>query len=597
MKTIAIATLALLIAFVNSQLTWFQCPLYTNKQVFVNETGHIVPSPQSEAASNFTIYSAQCAHFPVPQDYSIPTGPNLLVFVKKIAKNLSSKPALWFLQDGPGVSSTSFESTLDNLKQRFGDQFDFYYVEHRGVGRSKRLSCSGPQAETVGSDGGVAITLKEFPACADALTIEVGANPDRYSSESAARDLKSIIQTVKQQTNQKQFVYGFSYGTLLAARLMQLENADAVVDGLILDTVFSSSSSDSDPTLRTTMDQIDSRYEQAGRDFLLRCNETELCRTKITSDPYSYAQTVVAKIANGTCGAITDKYNMTASELRSILNTFLKDASLREVIPAVLYRLNRCDPDLDVLSIQKMLDYTRARNQAQEFIPDDSPMLLHHISLSELWSIPAPSVPYLEDQYNITAFSSGSAISIAQVRSITNWTTYTPSQAVFNKPLKTSKNVLLLNGGLDARLAYAQQVKSNIGDNSRLLVFDNSTGSILLSTVTNDPNEGLTCGAQIMMDFLLNNQDLANVKTACMSNLRPLGFSGNKDLNLELFGTEDAFEGFYDPPEVVKTVNLYLFIGVEAGTAVLAIIIICSLVYYIVQLKDKEAYENLDARQ
>jgi ABC-type multidrug transport system permease subunit len=60
-------------------------------------------------------------------------------------------------------------------------------------------------------------------------------------------------------------------------------------------------------------------------------------------------------------------------------------------------------------------------------------------------------------------------------------------------------------------------------------------------------------------------------------------------------GVSDIFEDAFEPPEVIKTVNLYLFIGVEAGTAVLAIIIICCLIYYIVQLKDKESqYENLE---
>ena len=98
-----------------------------------------------------------------------------------------------------------------------------------------------------------------------------------------------------------------------------------------------------------------------------------------------------------------------------------------------------------------------------------------------------------------------------------------------------------------------------------------------------------------MLSFLNNGAELATVDTSCLARIITPNFTGSAEMDKLFFGVADIYEDAYEAPEIEKTVNLYLFIGVEAGTVVASIIIICCLIYYIVQLKDKSSdYEEIE---
>lgn len=93
-----------------------------------------------------------------------------------------------------------------------------YTIEQRGVGRSSRLGCEGPQAETPGSEDGVLISNSEFPRCASWLrSISDARYLRQYSTTQAARDLDAVL-TYMKSVHGYAVVYGHSYGSYLVNR-------------------------------------------------------------------------------------------------------------------------------------------------------------------------------------------------------------------------------------------------------------------------------------------------------------------------------------------------------------------------------------------
>jgi pimeloyl-ACP methyl ester carboxylesterase len=636
MRALFFVSFILALSFVSAQIKWYDCPVYTNRYVEVNATSSIdeqvnqqvvddindlIRQIKSDGISqpfmpsiifskntlqvlqmqNGIIPMAQCATVEEPLDYSNPNGTKISIFVKRLVSNVASpKPGLWILQGGPGASTDSLESLMEAFSKLVGNNYDIYLPEHRGVGRSTRLSCIAPQAETLGSDGGVLITPAEYiPCVSEFASVNYPGLTGEFSSENAARDVLDLITTIKAQAEQaNQYLYGISYGTMWATRIMQLPNADAQVAGVILDSVVSTAGNVTAPNLRTTFDQWDKLMNDVGFEFLNKCGNDTFCQGKITKDPISFTVQVFEKLfSNGTCSILTSPYNITADYLRLVLGSMLMKRNLRELIPAVLYRLNRCDSDLDVPTLQFFFDnLNRMYSTTLKCVPLSSEMLQFNIGFSEMWSTSNPDYNTLYAIYNTTYLATG-MYKIAAIKNNTQWPIY--NAEFLNQGFTTQRPVLLLNGNLDPQtpLLYAEQQYNNINSmQKQLIVFPNAVHGVIANTPVNVT--ALDCGMQVILSYLANSGDLAKLDTSCLAMLIPISFQGNPNLNQQLMGVEDIFEDAYEPPEVVKTVNLYLFIGVEAGTAVLAIIIICTLIYYIVQLKDKESqYEDLDAER
>jgi pimeloyl-ACP methyl ester carboxylesterase len=102
------------------------------------------------------------------------------------------------------------------------------------VGESTRVGC--PDQESTTSEGGVGITASEWPACLEAVERSWGNKLSHFTTTADARDLKRFIELTR-APGQKVFVYGASYGTTRALRLLQVDPAG--VDGVILDSVVS----------------------------------------------------------------------------------------------------------------------------------------------------------------------------------------------------------------------------------------------------------------------------------------------------------------------------------------------------------------------
>lgn len=83
---------------------------------------------------------AGCAVVETPLDRDDPDGPTIEVFVKRYRpEGGTGANALWLLQGGPGASGYVFEGLSEVFATRFPD-VDYYFPDHRGTGRSTRLT-------------------------------------------------------------------------------------------------------------------------------------------------------------------------------------------------------------------------------------------------------------------------------------------------------------------------------------------------------------------------------------------------------------------------------------------------------------------------
>lgn len=111
---------------------------------------------------------------------------------------------------------------------------DMYTLDHRGTGRSNYLECQAAQAFAAGSPGGTDIDVSEIANCVKDIMFQIDNHTEAFSVTSAAKDIEYLIDALHGKDTEV-FVYGGSYGTYWAERLMHL--APKQVRGYILDGV------------------------------------------------------------------------------------------------------------------------------------------------------------------------------------------------------------------------------------------------------------------------------------------------------------------------------------------------------------------------
>ncbi|KAF0984349.1 hypothetical protein FDP41_007526 [Naegleria fowleri] len=540
---------------------------------------------------------AECAVVPLSTNPEDENTPKINIFVKRVRFNpqQDAKKAVWILS---GLSDPSIvEVTMQLVSKLLGQDFDLYTLDIRGNGRSSRIGCASAQAESPGSNDGIFISDSEWKECYQAFDTEYGTNKEFYSTKAAAIDVAKLIQ----QFNSKQetFVYGIGFGTLLVSRLMRYVELKSlnIVKGVVLDGVISTSGSLSYGGLLTVTDS-DSIMNNVGLQFMNTFNGTQMWSDKYgKTDAVTFLKKTIQSVyLNGTCKAISNVLPL--PEFKAMLGHLLLGAETRVFVPAILYRMNRCDEDLDVATILHVRDIIAARMKQYTqltSLPMTSPVAFLNIIFAELFD-PSATILDLQTQYNETQIATPEAIRFASLYQTTGWKPYSLDAQYYNQTFTTTVPVLLINGELDAETPlWSAQNQNNGIKGPHNLVTIPYTGHFTAFDSTY-VNGTIPCGLQIMLNFVnMATPDAATVDTTCVKNVF-LNFSGNSIVNEMIMGVNDIYEDAYEAPEIEKVVNLYLFIGVEAGTVVLSIIIICCLIYYIVQLKGKEQekYEDLD---
>ncbi|EQC36505.1 hypothetical protein SDRG_05957 [Saprolegnia diclina VS20] len=517
----------------------------------------------------------ECGQFELPLCHkevcTDPRGQTIDVFVKRKLANpakvtIGTEKVLWVLQGGPGDSSTAMETLMANLYFEMNETVTLYTMDHRGTGRSNRLECNAAASMQSGSPGGVSITNEEYPNCIKDILFQIQNHTEAFSVTSAAYDVKSIIESA--QASKEVYVYALSYGTFLVERLMQLQSPE--IKGYIVDSIVSQSS----PSFKSmsTFSNWDRDVAKVGNRFLDLCQKDAFCGAKFQGrNVTDVAWAVYDKLDReyGTnvnqCADLMLQIGGAPSQtLRSLFGSMLMSQMYREMIPALLFRFDRCAPK-DVKVLQSFIDiYIREEGRWAAKASDEdqtlyySELLYGLIVYSEMWETPTPSQSELKATFDAGLFGGATYSLVEQYCTFTG--SRDPNCAEFNLPKsppfvyerdqyfnKTASvprgaTALLMAGGLDpqTRWGYARDENASMVGPHRLIEFP--TSAHCTTFTTRMKAGGTTCGVKILASYVLGGGNLDTIDTSCQSDVIGLNFGGVGAGWLRYFGVLDAFE-------------------------------------------------------
>ncbi|SEA19922.1 alpha/beta fold hydrolase [Alkalimonas amylolytica] len=271
--------------------------------------------PCMDPVTDATLAASSCARVKVPLDHAGQVEGELELAIRKFAveDQASRRGQIWLIAGGPGEPGAAFYPFIDVFRAAFPD-YDLLIPDHRGTGESSRLC---PEQEALDSEDGYALAGSEWGPCIGYLF----ANPARtqaFSITNAAQDLAALIKRYREPGEVK--LYGVSYGTQLALRLLQV--AQPELDALILDgLVPPESAAQWDLSYRTAI------VDAVGRQ-LLDQESTLRLNTLLANESKPWKEV------------------LGRTDLRQFLGALLNYPDLRAHIPAMIDELTRAETTL-----------------------------------------------------------------------------------------------------------------------------------------------------------------------------------------------------------------------------------------------------------
>jgi pimeloyl-ACP methyl ester carboxylesterase len=518
----------------------------------------------------------ECKNASVPLNYSAPAWSetiNISMLRIRGTDKAKRRGSMWVACGGPGAPQ---QPEVYGVLYKFLDcAFDVYFADYRGVGQSTSL----------GSEGCFNEAGLDLPGCARSASATWGAKLHHFTVTNIARDFDHLIPMHQQQAGEATVVLGYSWGTYVANRLLQVMASQAparpvYLTGVVMDAVCT-------PGLCKATN-IGVNQDQCGRMLLGRyCARDAVCAAKLGGDPEHFAARVFDSLDAGELPCAT-ALKLQKWELQTLLNGFAGahwPAMKLPFVPALLYRLRRCStPDLAALN--RSITQARAVWAAGVPLPSGASIVQEvNVEFGDMWRaslggnagealIPPQTV--LNAQYERFMFADNNA-NFAGFNSKTVrvgydlWDTFAADEFVgkFAPPLVP---ILLLNGDTDQAVnndANAQQsarfYDSNLEGaraNLRLLTIPyaghttigqspvrcSEQGNPLACTVAAD-GVGINgpfapaCGAQIAVSFINDTNGPLNV--SCLQRLYPLDLEGKLALTQQWseaeFGTPDMW--------------------------------------------------------
>ncbi len=477
-----------------AEIDWVPCPLFTG-------------GPGLEA---------ECAEILLPVDWSDPQGLRLVSFVKRIG-NAQGGKQLWMLMGGPGGAGAGYESTAQTLTGADPDLV-VYLPDHRGTGRSSRMGC--PVEEAFGSPGGANITPAEWPSCLAAIDAVWGTAIDHLTTSAAARDLGWLIEQLR--GTQAVHVFGSSYGTYWGHRYLQIHPDQP--DSISLLGI-------APPDFNFT--QYTEQYDDAGRRFMDRCSDDPVCAARLGPDAEGFMEAVLAQVDAGLCpGALAA--GLDRDTLKLYFSTLLSwSGAERALIPATLFRLARCNA-ADVVALQ-----TAAPQMMDPLAPllNDplfSRALGNHISISEMWHPPIPTVAQAQQEAADAIFGLGSTE--GRIELSATWPTYAHDEFVLNYA-QSDVPMLMMVGEFDPNspIQLGEEFATHFGGQHQYF-FEIPDGNHGWHSPT---AQGFGCAINVFFNFI---QDPTGPLLDCMGDVLPMDFAGPPGLAQGFFGTVDLYD-------------------------------------------------------
>ncbi|MEL6349999.1 MAG: alpha/beta fold hydrolase [Myxococcota bacterium] len=447
---------------------------------------------------------AQCTRAKLPLDHNDPNGRSIIAALKRIAPPGTSTGQLWVVTGGPGASAIDDLGALPITALALEQGLTVYAVDHRGVGGTSRLNCgeSEPQNEAAWAD------------CAATIQDEWGAALAYMTISQSARDLAALTNTL---ANEKPlWLYGVSYGTMLLDRYVDYLPERAVQ--IILEAPTSLAD--------RPLNDVDLGTDFIARQVLALCDADQDCADRFADEPEVVADAALSSLDTGRCAAL----DMTTAEAGQLLGQMLRRAETRDLIPAAVFRLDRCTAQ-DIARLQH-LNAQVPRVLGQLPITEGntgqgaSVAAFHHFAHAELWEPKPETSPPISMGINAQLAQSASA-----------WPGYPLEREdwLFEYHEWPDSPTLLLTGALDplGGVIYAW-------DHDNVMHIEMSTGAHQLIGGTPFASGSRDCARELVSEFLRTGA-LPNA-SECASNLDPLNFAGDPTVSERYFGTPDAWD-------------------------------------------------------
>ncbi|CAF1062511.1 unnamed protein product [Adineta steineri] len=278
-------------------------------------------------------YTVDCCTLQLPLNYAQPDNRTINISMTRLRSNqtASTNNTIFALTGGPGFSGWNL---FYLIPQFFSASFGVTIIlpDHRGTGLSTLLSCDDKGSQDVSIN------------CINYLISKFGVDGlNQFSVTSAAHDLSVQIQSYQADYPGRFVAFGISYGTFWLNRFLTIYPnvvQTAIMDGIV-NPISSSDSRD------------DALGSSVAEQFLSFCQLQTACIQNFPpgQSPNVMLRNILTSIDSNTQQCIKkylSRFNITSEKLRDIFFTQLAstDAYLdRTIIPAVIYRLYRCNSD------------------------------------------------------------------------------------------------------------------------------------------------------------------------------------------------------------------------------------------------------------
>lgn len=488
------------------EIVWEPCPL--------NSDG--TPGPQVE-----------CATIPVPSRWEDPSSEKIDFFVKRVPAAIQpARAQVWYLEGGPGVSGDSFDGLAPYIAGQIYD-VDQYLPDHRGTGRSSRLGCS---AEGPATENGSQITASEWSACLADLKETTGDLVTAYTITNAARDLGEVIAATRAE-DQQVIVFGGSYGTAWANRYLTLYPDQPTAVGM--SALF----------VNQPIDRADVWFNELGERWMNICAEDEFCSARLGEDPWATMTATFEAMDEGWCSEVTET-GLDRYLFQYIFSVFYYRWWERALIPAMVYRLNRCDEgDIATFASFREIITTPPEGEPPPNADYFSKVLNGLISTSELWSDPPPSAQSFVDfmaQANVAQGDMGQ-----YAAHFDEWPRYEPDEYkdVFGTP---TEHMLLIGGELDFITAESREpaLAAYEGPDRPFILMPRAGHTLAQSPYANNQP---TCAIELLRQFIADPE--AEIDTSCVEQVAPIQFEVPSSVAQGWMGVADAWGADPEPEE------------------------------------------------
>ena len=287
--------------------------------------------PCDDAGEFAALAGSLCMRAGAPLDYAEPDGEAVELFVRKfpVAEGRTRRGEVWLVAGGPGETGASFYPALQTLRSAFPD-FELVMPDHRGTGYSSKLC---PVEEARDSAAGLDLAGGEWGSCIGAMYANA-ARTQAFTITHAARDLSDLIDT--HRGKDPVYLYGVSYGTQLALRMLQV--APVELDGLILDGLVPP-----EGAVQWEISQRTRIADEVGRAFLTPA------QTRTVARLVERAKTGPAWLEQ-----------VPGKDVRAFMGRLLNFPSLRARIPVLAEELLRDDTTLLVRTVADLRELGRS---------------------------------------------------------------------------------------------------------------------------------------------------------------------------------------------------------------------------------------------